>query len=557
MRILGIDLGSSSIKAVEVDSAFGRYDIHDYHESPITPDITPQSAIIQLLQKLHKTPDRVVLALPTGQTTFRNLQLPTRDKKAIQSGVGFELEDELPFSLEDAVYDYAILSQSKQGSTVHVAASLKKHLASSIIQWQEAELNPDTVTTEAWAYRACLNRVVTPGSSVQNSPVLLIQIGHARTTLYIHWQGAPALTREIPWGGRDLTAGICKKYGIPFEEAETAKLDHGFVSPPATLHGETKDVTVEQSEFSACLEGQLERLILELRQIGLVAKNVTQHNIGLVYLAGGTSLLPGLGPWIEDKLRIPTKPLLSLSSATASGVTYSDQTDARFILAVALTLSLVGPDKALSINFRKGDFSKEGRSSQINLAALKKPLIAAAIVTFCLILSLIVQSSVYNARLKSTDELLSRSVKSFFGTVSSSALRGYMASTTNLRNSINKELNKQRELARLFGPNPKSPIDFLNTLSSAIGRDTVVDMIQYQVGSSPSDPFGATDQPAAASLTFLFSNPQIAEKLATVINGKLSNVQRGKTEEVPAPDGTGKKWKVTFTGAPNEDTYGK
>ena len=66
------------------------------------------------------------MSLKTRQVTFRNLQLPTRDKKAIQSGVGFELEDELPFSIENAAYDYSIISQSKAGTQVHVAATLKK-----------------------------------------------------------------------------------------------------------------------------------------------------------------------------------------------------------------------------------------------------------------------------------------------------------------------------------------------------------------------------------------------------------------------------------------------
>src|SRR5687767_4984321 len=96
MRILGIDIGSSSIKAVELESAFGRFDIRDYHELPNLEN-TPEKVVQQLVSKLSKTPDRIIVSLPYKSTTFRNLQLPTRDKKAIQSGIKFELEDELPF----------------------------------------------------------------------------------------------------------------------------------------------------------------------------------------------------------------------------------------------------------------------------------------------------------------------------------------------------------------------------------------------------------------------------------------------------------------------------
>src|SRR5262249_54413885 len=105
MRILGIDRGGTSIKAVEVESSFGRYEIREEYEQAIEP--TPDGsgaalALTKLIQGLPKPPDRIAVALPTGETTFRNLKLPTRDKKAIQSAVGFELDDELPFAVEDA-----------------------------------------------------------------------------------------------------------------------------------------------------------------------------------------------------------------------------------------------------------------------------------------------------------------------------------------------------------------------------------------------------------------------------------------------------------------------
>ena len=79
-----------------------------------------------------------------------------------------------------------------------------------------------------------------------------------------------------------------------------------------------------------------------------------------------------------------------------------------------------------------------------------------------------------------------------------------------------------------------------------------------------------------ASLTFLVSNPQMAEKLATLLGAKLEGIQRSKTEEItvtppepvaaasPAPGAPPatppapmKRWKITFSGKPTEDAYGK
>ncbi len=546
MRILGIDIGSSSIKIVEVDSAFGRFDIHDYHESRVEPGVPIEETVSTLVKGLSKTPDRIVVSLPSGQTTFRNLQLPTRDKKAIQAGVKFELEDELPFPLEESLNDYAIINQTRQGSSIHVAATLKRHIVTALQSWENTVVSPDIVTTDAWAYRILMNRIM--GPNLKEGPVLLVQIGHRKTILYLHWNGSPALIREVQFGGQDLTAAICQKYELPFEQAEALKMDRGFISHPDA----NQDVTPEQLELSECLEKALESIVLELKQVSLVTKSLTHQHLDTIFLAGGTSLLPGLGPWLEERLKTQTKPLLALSSITSSGVTYSQQTDAMFHFATALALTLVGPDRAICINFRKGEFSKEGRSKEINIKVLRKPLIAVGIVSFCLFLSLIVQSNVYKSRLKTTDAQLERSVKSFFGQMSASALRTYMSNTSTLRASITKELNKQRELSKLFGPNSHSPLDFLNSLSASIPKDVVLDMHQFQVGSPPGEPFSATDL-GSANLLFTTSNTQTAERLSNYLNAKLTNLQKGKLEEDPIT----KKSKISFVGKPTEESYGK
>ena len=54
MRILGLDLGSNSVKAVELDSAFGRYEIHEYHEQMVAPGADPFQAAADLISTLPK-----------------------------------------------------------------------------------------------------------------------------------------------------------------------------------------------------------------------------------------------------------------------------------------------------------------------------------------------------------------------------------------------------------------------------------------------------------------------------------------------------------------------
>ncbi|MGK5087691.1 pilus assembly protein PilM [Bdellovibrionota bacterium FG-2] len=555
MRILGLDLGHSSIKAVELESTFGRFEIRDYYEQAITPGEDAAQALARLMGTLPKAPDRLIMGLQGGKVTFRNLQLPTRDKKAIQATIGFELEDEIPFPMEQAAFEYSILPSTTRGATtVHVALTLKKHINALLESCTGTGADPDILTTESWAFRTLLNRILGPvASGAQEQPVMVVHIGHERTLIYVHWRGTPILTREIPWGGSDLSVAICQKYQIPMEEAQQSILDHGFVIPSS----QKGEATAEQIEFSQTLMQPFLALISELRQAKLTCKNLSRQNVGLLYTSGGTSLLPGLSRIFEEYLQITTKPLRALSSVSTSGVTYSESSDASFSLAAALALCHVGSDKAVCLNFRRGEFSKSSQTHDMNLANLKKPALALGAILGTFLISLFIESAVHKDRLQEVDVQLEKNVRSFFGQISGSAIRTYLTSTDSLRGAINKELTKQREMGKLLSPNPRSPLEFLKTLSETTPKDTIVDLTRFQVGAAPSAPYATTDD-AAVLLTFLVANPQIAEKLNTQLGKQITGLTSEKVEEVP-PTGENetKRWKISFKGKPSGAAYGK
>ncbi len=565
MRILGIDLGKTSVKAVELDTAFGRYEIHEYHEHKLKPGGQPEAitdAVRGLIFSLSKAPDKIVVGLRSGQATFRNLQLPTRDKKAILASVGFELEDELPYSMDDAVFDYSLLGQTGQLSHVHVSSTMNRYVQGIVDTWIQAGVDPDVITTEAWAFRGLLNRLITPPMDKNSSPeqlaayeepVLLLQLGHNRTTLYVHWKGTPVIAREIKWGGADLTLAICQNYSIPIEQAKSAQVDHGFVLPESQRH----QATPEQIEFSNALMPAFAVLMREIRAAELASKAVTQQPIGRILLSGGTSLLPGLSKLLAEELKVSVQPLHALSSLSHSGVNYSEETDATFALAVSFALTQVGQTRTTGINLRRGEFSKQGTAREFGVEQLRGPLTAFAAVAASVMISFVVQASVYQTRLKDTNIQLEKSIKSFFGGLPPSTIRNYMNSTSTLRKQVTGELTKQRELAKLMAPNPRSPLDFLKELSATTPRDVVVDVTQFQVGAaSISAPYSPTEE-STASLSVLFANPQVAERFAGILSGKIGDMQRSKMEEVPGAEGGPKRWKVTFSGKPNDDSFGK
>jgi general secretion pathway protein L len=548
MRIVGIDWGTSSIKAVEIDSAFGRYEIHDYREIEVAPGTEPAAAAAQLVSSLSQKPHRMIVAMPSSQITTRNLHLPTRDRKAIQSGVLFQLEDELPFSIEDMALDSSILLQSGQQSDVHVATTLKKHLAAQIQKWGEIDVDPDVITTEGWAFRTLINRTVSP--TIQEKPLLLVYVGAKTTLLYLHWRGFPMVCREIRWGGDTLTRILVDRLGLSPEQAERVKRN------PAVLQE-----THPQSLVQIVSDG-LEDIQREIKHMDLVCKGMAQQNLNAIYITGGGSLIEGLPAALESRIGLSVERIRPLSSLSPSGVTFAETSDAKMGLAAALAMSLVGADRNLAINLRRGEFSKTSRGREINLQSLKKPLAAAGMVAASFFISMAVQSSMLQKRLEDKDAQLKRAMSGFFGSVSNSAMRTYLANPASLRTAIQKEIEKTRESARVLGINTQSPLVFLNHLSNSISKDTVVDMMDFQVGAapqpaSPSDKTekgeGMTDAPV--ELVFMSADPGAAERLGAQIAPKLVQGAKPSVEEIAASGKEPKKFKITFRGTASERAF--
>lgn len=550
MRLLALDFGSSSIKAVELDAAFGRFEIHDHFQEKILAGESFSQAALRVYQRLRQKPDKIVVNLRSSHVTFRILTLPTKDKKAIASGVTFELDDDLPFPIEDAVYDFSTIGTQTNQSTVYVASTLKTHIGSAIEMWNQAGLDPDIITTEAWALRALANRVLAPEQ--QTRPIVIVHIGNERTTLYSHHQGQPVSVRDLGWGGIDLTTVLCQRYGIPFDKAEAAKLDHGFV----LMQNQRSQATAEQIEFSDTLAQPIAELISEIRQLVLSTKSHCHEQVAEIYLCGGTSLLPGLARVVEEEFQIPVHSLPSLSRATPNPGQFTAESDATYAMCLGVGLAALNLDKAGVINLRRGIFAKSGAGPEIHWATLKQPLMAVASILVCLIASSVVQNFAYQKKIAETDTILEKSVKSFFNGISNNATKNYLLNPPALKKDIEKELNRAREKSRLYAKTQKYPLQFLKSLSGQISKSTVVDLMKFSVGSAVEQPY--TQNPdATVELTFLVDSPASGDRLGDSLKAFVQGLTQTQATEFKDSVQKARRYQITFKGKAAEAAYGK
>src|SRR6185503_1493263 len=109
-RILGLDLGSYSVKGVLFESIIRGYTTKAYHEPRRGEGErleTLRAAVRELLpQPTLQHAEQVIIALPGPTLMTHSFTLPFVDPKCIEAALPFEVESQLPFDLSEAVFDY-------------------------------------------------------------------------------------------------------------------------------------------------------------------------------------------------------------------------------------------------------------------------------------------------------------------------------------------------------------------------------------------------------------------------------------------------------------------
>src|SRR3990172_2600941 len=222
-KILGLDIGSHSIKAVLVKEGFGRIEPVRFIEKRLmNGDV--QGLIRSIYQEGHLRPDIVVSSVAGNNVSVHYLNIPFSDESKISRVVPNEVENLIPFHLEDMVIDQVILSKGNGakpngGSSVCVALIKKQALQDHINTLKEASVDTKIIELESLAfYHAFMQWYKTEDT------VALLDIGAERSNLCIVAKGKPALVRTFVRGGDSVTAAIKDACGGSMEEAEGRKL---------------------------------------------------------------------------------------------------------------------------------------------------------------------------------------------------------------------------------------------------------------------------------------------------------------------------------------------
>ncbi|MFT5469725.1 MAG: type IV pilus assembly protein PilM [Verrucomicrobiales bacterium] len=255
-------------------------------------------AVAELAKELKIKNSAVRYAISSQSVFTRFVALPPLDTDQVDQIVGFEARQQVPFPLEEAVWDYQALGSPDDIEVEVVLAAIKAdelNDINSIVRGNGLETKLVDLAPMALYNAFRWNYPDIDGS------VVLIDVG-ARTTNLIYCEGPKVFVRNITVGGRDITSAIAREFDISFQEAEERKIQDGFV---ALGGGYADHEDPEIAAMSKVIRQASARLHSEI----IRTNNFYRSNQGgsapqMAFLCGAGSGLPYLNEFLQEKLHI-------------------------------------------------------------------------------------------------------------------------------------------------------------------------------------------------------------------------------------------------------------
>ncbi|OIH95376.1 type IV pilus assembly protein PilM [Curtobacterium sp. MCBA15_001] len=232
-NVVGIDIGSASIRAVEVaHGPRGVTSIVRLAEVAVPAGATSRGEVLEpntvagALKQLWALgrfrSKNVALGVGNQRVLSRDLTVPKAPIAQIRESLPFQVQDLLPVPVGDAILDFYPIAEGDGdgGPVVHglLVAAIKDAVLANVRAVQLAGLNPVGVDLIPFA----LSRVFVP-STRSRGCIALIELGANTTTVVVTVDGVPHFVRIIPTGGDDLTMQIANRLEVPLEQAELVK----------------------------------------------------------------------------------------------------------------------------------------------------------------------------------------------------------------------------------------------------------------------------------------------------------------------------------------------
>ena len=294
---IGLDIGSSSIRAVEVRRGKDDHSLTNFGQVPLPPGtvqsgtvqdpVAVTSALKQLWAACRFDTKHVMVGVTNPQLVVREMSVSNLPAKEMRKSLPFQVRDMLPLAVERSLLDFHQLEEPGDSPTVRglLIAMPKDAVMTTVQAVEKAGLHVDGVDLASFALLRAASRLDAQVEAI-------VDIGAEVTSVVVHADGQPLIVRTVPRGGSEITQSIATRLGVPTAEAEALKCRFG-------LHGDGRPDTVTAAADA------IRPLVNELRSsFTYLASGERQKQVVRVSLCGGGALMPGLAEHVQQQLSV-------------------------------------------------------------------------------------------------------------------------------------------------------------------------------------------------------------------------------------------------------------
>lgn len=309
-KILVLDLGMQSVRLAEFSSTSGgklkllrgaRRDLRLDPSLEATRAHQIQLAIEDILKEWNLKRSSVILILPahTVFTKVAPLEIPAGNPAQIKALVEFEAQHNIPFPLDDVVWDYVVIGQTPAGALNVVYIAVKSDLLEELCNSITATgLHITSISAAPLALYDAFQHAY-PDESL-SSTSLLLDIGSRTSNLVISSPGS-FFSRSIPSGGLAVTNAIAKDMHIELDEAEALKIAHGKVGLGAGFA--PPEDPVEANLARLARQSLLKTQADISRSLSYYRSTLSGSDPSLLFVTGGMASMPYLAEFLTEKFQ--------------------------------------------------------------------------------------------------------------------------------------------------------------------------------------------------------------------------------------------------------------
>jgi type IV pilus assembly protein PilM len=299
--VVGLDIGSSAVKAVELKSVGKSFKVVALASEPVPPDSIVDGAIIDgaavadairrlFENKAFKTKD-VAASLSGNAVIVKKISLPVMTEAELSESIYWEAEQYIPFDIQDVNLDYQILDagtgpDTKGTMEVLLVAAKKEKIADYTGVISQAGRVPIIVDVDAFALQNAYE--VNYGLDAEQV-VVLLNAGASAININIVTRDQSVFTRDISIGGNAYTEAVQKELNLPFDSAE--QLKKGL-----PVEGVSAD------DVKPVLHAMTENVLLEIQKtFDFFKATATSDRIDRIVLSGGASRVDGFAQALHER----------------------------------------------------------------------------------------------------------------------------------------------------------------------------------------------------------------------------------------------------------------